>query len=123
MFFNKPTAARPRHPHIIASDPSKDPDRVVVVNLSTKPCLGDPIDKIDAKAHPSLSEESYVRSDFAELTTLAALKARVASGAISLTKPVASEALLGKVHRVLGSSRRPTRELKAVLEKQGLLKK
>ena len=121
LFFNAPTRIRPRHPHVIASDPAQDPANVVVVNLSTEPCLGDVSYRVEAKEHPAVSEQSYIRCDFAEVTTTAVLKASLAKQEISLSQ-VVSAATLRKIQRALGESRRPSRDLQGILRQQGFIK-
>lgn len=122
LFFNVPTATLGRHPHIVASDPARDPARVVVVNLSSQPCLGDVSYTVEPGEHPAVSHQSFIRCDFAEVTTLDRLYLRLDRREISASSTLVSDHTLSKVWRALAESRRPPREVQAVLREQGYIK-
>lgn len=89
-----------------------------MVNVSTKRGLDVPPCIIEANEHPSISERSYVRCEYASLPTLEALQAALAAQVISLSKLLA-EPVLSRVQRALLESEHTTYELKGILDEQG----
>lgn len=110
VFINEGTAAWPKHPHIIASDPSEDPDHVVVVNVSTELCPGDVAYTLEPGDHRVITQRSYVRCDKALVSSVEKIKALYQRNAITLHQCVTA-GVLKRVQRALGESRRPSREL------------
>jgi hypothetical protein len=109
------------HAHVIASDPARDPGHVVVVSLSSKPGDGDAGYTLEFGDHVSISHRTYVRCDFAGLTTVTQLQEHLRKQEITISQCL-QKAALQKVQRALGESPRPSRELKAILKEQGFIK-
>jgi hypothetical protein len=120
LFINDPTPAWPRHPHVIVSDPAQDPDRVVVVNLSTEPSLGDVGYVLEAGVHRSITQPSYIRCDLVIISTFENIKALQQRNAITVHKKVSPE-VLTRIHHALAESRRPSQDVKAILRAQRLI--
>ena len=115
--FNEATGEVQRHLWIIASDPRKG-DRVVLVNLSTKPCGRPPECLLGPTEHKSLSRRSYVRFDMARLTELSKLDAAMKKGLFQPSGNLTPE-LLEKVQTALLASPLTPREVKELLRAQG----
>lgn len=110
------------HPNIIASNPIADPERIVVVNVSSYPTVGDTQSyTLEKGEHPMISHTSYIRCEDSALLTLGELQERVSRGKI-LPSRVLSDRSLQKVQRALDESRRARREVQAVIRAQGVVK-
>jgi len=116
--FNAEALDVARHPWIIASDPEKA-DRVVLVNLSTKPCGTPPECIIEPKEHGALSRPSYIRFNEARLRDLSKLEAALKKGLFQPSGNLSPE-ILKKVQAALLASPLTPREVKELLKKQGL---
>jgi hypothetical protein len=117
-FFSKQTLNRDRHLAVVASDPAIDSKRIVVVNVSTKPCPCGKACVVNPNEHAALSETSYIRCDYANVTSFDALKAGFDGGVVTMSKTVSS-ALLARIQERLLRSVHTRREIKAILTEQG----
>jgi len=118
LFFNAEGPDTPRHPWIVLSDPAKDTNSVVLVNLSTKPGPDNPPCTVDPGEHRALSQRSYVRFEKALKTTLDALEKGLAGNVLTLSAEVSSP-LLDRIQHAFLGSRHVSRELKKILTDQG----
>ncbi|MGI9076717.1 MAG: hypothetical protein ACR2G6_05210 [Gemmatimonadaceae bacterium] len=112
-----------KHNHltIIASDPAKNQERVLVVNISSQAAAaGDTGHTLTKGDHPGISRTSYIRCDYAEITSVAALQAHVKRCEARLTHCMVG-APLQTVHAALAASRRVSGDAKALLRAQGLI--
>lgn len=116
--FNAEATDVPRHLWIIASDPAMA-DRLVLVNLSTKPCGKPPECVVDPAEHGALSRRSYLRCDRARLAQVSSLDVALKKGLFRPSGDVTPE-LLKKVQQALLASPLTPREVKALLSAQGL---
>ena len=97
---------------------------MVIVNLSTKPMHGSPQAEapcgVDPSEHPSLSEVSVVRCDYARIRSRTQLTEAYRKGLLQATRP-APPALVRKIQTALGASAHTLREVKELLRNQGLI--
>jgi hypothetical protein len=103
----------PRHLWVILSEPNVA-GQVVIANFSSDPAANDPKDIIDGRAHPSLSQGSHVRCDWARLTSLEILKTDDRLK-IQWTKPASAE-LVAQMKAILLKSVHTRQEVKAALK-------
>lgn len=118
LFFNQEGPDTPRHPWIVLSDPAKDSDAVVIVNLSTKPGPDNPPCIVQPGEHNTISRQSYVRFEKARKTTLNALERGLAGNILSLSTEISAE-LLRRIQTHLLVSHHVPSELKKILRDQG----
>lgn len=111
-----------RHLWVVLSDPSKDPDNVLLVNLTSwKPekeraCI------LNCGDHPWVTHETCVNyNDFdAVITTLAKLHAAKDGGALKLQSPL-SQKILQLILQGAAKSVRLSLEKAEILARQGLI--
>jgi len=123
-YFNKVIDCRGVSPHlwIVISDPKKDPENIVMVNITThldnalRECLLFPSD------YPSfIKEPSYVHYKEAQLTNCDAIKYKI-DESIFEQRPAISPETLRKLLSHAARSKFIPRECRRTLQKQGLIK-
>jgi hypothetical protein len=100
----------------------RDPDQVVITNVSTKapPDLDPPEAPVNVEPseHPSVSQRSFVRCDQARVAPAAHLAELLANRTLSPTKD-APPLLVQKMQATLLASRHTRLDIKSVLRAQG----
>jgi hypothetical protein len=109
-----------KHLWIVLSDPQKNPDRILLVNITTlderkeKVCILKPGD------HPWITHESCINYGDAVLTSLPKLLDAKDGGALKLQDPL-SEAVCRRILAAVPDSTRISLENAELLQDQGLV--
>lgn len=119
-FTNMARPGIPTHLWFVVSHPT-GAGRVVLVNISSDDDgLGD-LETLVRGDHPWLAHDSFIRTDRALLATVASLQAGLAANPpVVIPREPATPAALEKLQRALRDSRHTRREIKGVLQEQGL---
>ena len=108
------------HLWVVISDPAKDPDRVLMVSMTTyepykeKACL------LEAGDHPRVTHSTCIAYDEARLIALKSLTALRDGGRLSVQDPV-SDALLSRIREGVSRSTRIKFKYVELLLDQGLI--
>jgi hypothetical protein len=109
-----------RHLWVVLSDPEKNPEQVLLVNMTTsderkeKVCLLAPGD------HPWITHQTCINFGDAVLTTLTKLLEAKDGGAVKLQEPL-SEAVVKRILMAVPNSTRIALENAELLQDQGLV--
>lgn len=113
----RPDLAVRRHLHFIISDPDES-ERVVVANLSTKPCPSGEELRVEPHEHDKLSQPSYLRFDNVRVTDGRKLAQLINGNGFQVTTN-AGATLLAKIQQAVCASRAVPIEAKDLLGEQG----
>ncbi len=108
------------HLWIVLSDPSIDPEKVLIVNLTTLDARKEQICVLNRGDHPWIKHETCVNFADSIITTLAKLNAARAGGALQMRAPL-SPGLLKKIREAVLDSERIPMDNADVLIEQGLI--
>ncbi len=120
-FRSTPRApTKDRHLWIIASEPSADPEHVLIVNVTTYEPGKDDSCVLEAGEHPFITHKSCVRYAGANVTSLAKIRKAITDGLVETHSPVRPD-ILAAVRD--GAARSPYLRLahRHLLERQGLI--
>jgi hypothetical protein len=112
--------SRREHLWVILSDPKKDDQKVLIVNLTTLDDRRERTCVLQSGDHPCVRHETAVHSEESRGTTLKALYDGKGAGLIKLVDPV-SPALLQRTREGAVASSRISLENADVLVEQGLV--
>ena len=113
-----PRAGVPRHLWFILSDPERG-DRVVIANVSTKPCTSGEVCVVERAEHDRVSATSYLRFDQVRVRDRTQIDQLLDSGTLQGTTD-APAALLAKLQRAVLGSKAVPKEAQDLLRAQGL---
>lgn len=109
-----------KHLWIVLSDPKLNPDRVLIVNLTTLDARKERACILTIGEHPWIHHDTCVNYADSVVTTLQRLNAAGDGGAIYMKDPL-SEALLTKIREGALASERMPMDNAEVLFEQGLV--
>jgi hypothetical protein len=109
-----------KHLWIVLSDPTKDPDNVLLVNLTTLDEHKERACVLNRGDHPWIRHESCVNYGDSVVTSLAKLNAALVGGALRVQAPMAPEILRKVRNGALDSERMPL-DNADILINQGLV--
>lgn len=121
-FINVPARGVPSHLWFILSDPSKAPQRILIVNV-TSAHEGRDVDSaciLEPGEHPFIRHRSYVFYEGATTTSENNLREAVRKGVCRITDP-APEDLLTKLRQGLMRSSHSQERFKSLLSEQDLI--
>ena len=109
----------PRHLWIVLSAPERNPDRVLIVNITSNPDW-DASCEIHPGEHVFIDRVSYVNFPAARITSVSQLRAGLNGGVLHFHEPVSAD-LLARIRA--GAARSPylSKECYLLLEEQGLI--
>jgi hypothetical protein len=107
------------HFFVVLSDPTTDPQRVLIVNLTTLKHYKDQACIVNVGDHPWVSHASCVAYDEARFISVAQFDALKLSGKI-VSQPPVSDALLTRIRKCVWDSRM-NEAFADFLDKQGVL--
>ena len=81
------------HLWVVVSDPDRDPERVVMVSMTTYEDYKEDAYLLDAGDHPRVSRKTCIAYNEARMTTLEHLNALSAKGRLVVRDPVSPEVL------------------------------
>ena len=94
--------------------------RVVIGNVSTKPCPSGEVCRVAPGEHRHISQDSFFRFDYVRVTDLEALTKGLASGTLQGTVS-ASPDLVAKLQNAVLSSSKIQKEAQEIIRVQGVL--
>jgi hypothetical protein len=118
--FYLPDISADGHLWIVISDPRKDPDRVLLVSMTSYDVDKEDVCLIDVGEHPRVKHKTCICYKPARATSLANLDRLRESGYLQMQEPVAAN-LLHRIRRGAALSRRIELEHLELMEEQGLL--
>jgi hypothetical protein len=118
--FYLPDKSADGHLWIVISDPRKDPDRVLLVSMTSYDAGKEDVCLIDAGEHPRVSHKTCICYKPARATSVANLDRLRDSGYLRMQEPVSAE-LLQRIRRGAALSRRIELEHLELMEEQELL--
>jgi hypothetical protein len=120
-FFNLPTKEIPRHLWIVVSDPTEDPARVLIANVTSWGSDRDADDSciLEAGDHPHIRHKSFVNYHGVTEITAGRVARLLDRGMLSPTQPVTAK-VLQKVRQGLMTSQFSKTGHKDLLRQQGL---
>lgn len=123
-FVNVPHGALELHLWIIISEPSLNPEKVAIVNVSSwrddAVELNDPSCIVNSGDHPFVGRKSYIYYRKSLLTTLNGLQAGLDGGVLQ-QRESCSEDFLDKVITEAANSDFTPNEIRELLQEQGLV--
>jgi hypothetical protein len=108
------------HLWIVISDPAKNPDRVLLVSMTSYGVDKEDVCLIAAGEHPKVKHKTCICYKPARATTLENLRRLRDTGYLAMQEPV-SAGLLQRIRRGVSSSRRIDLEHIELMEEQELL--
>ena len=108
------------HLWVILSDPEDDPDRVVLVSMTSFEPHKESVCLLEAGDHPRVSGTTCIAFNEARLTTLGSLQAFHDRGFLSIQEPV-SESLLRRIRDGVSKSTRIKFKIVEILLEQGVI--
>jgi hypothetical protein len=118
--FYLPDKSADGHLWIVISDPSKDPDRVLLVSMTSYDADKEDVCLIDAGEHPRVKHKTCICYKPARATSLVNLDRLRDSGYLQMQEPVSAD-LLQRIRRGVALSRRIELEHLELMEEQDLL--
>jgi hypothetical protein len=111
-----------KHLWIVLSDPEKDPDNVLLVNMTSWTFTKESACILNRGDHPWIKHKTCINYDDYDtvVTTLADLQNAKDAGAVIVQKPL-SKAVLRRVLEGAAASERLSLEKAEILENQGLI--
>ena len=118
--FYLPDKAADGHLWIVISDPAKNPDRVLLVSMTSYDVDKEDVCLIDAGEHPKVKHKTCICYKPARATSLENLRRLRDTGYLAMQEPVSAE-LLQRIRRGVSLSRRIDLEHIELMEEQELL--
>ncbi len=118
--FYLPDKSADGHLWIVISDPKKDPDRVLLVSMTSYDVDKEEVCLIDAGDHPNVKHKTCICYKPARATSLENLDRLRGSGYLQMQEPVSAD-LLQRIRRGAALSRRIELEHLELMEEQELL--
>lgn len=117
-FWHDKTISPNGHLYVVLSDPTKDPERVVVANFTTREPGCDETCVVTKREHRWLSHDSVVAYQFAKHTTQRSLEFGIKAGLLK-THDRASPELVAKVAKGLLDSKVVPEVIKQTVRQHG----
>src|SRR5262249_28006231 len=118
--FYLPDKSADGHLWIVISGPKKDPDRVLLVSMTSYDVDKEDVCLIDAGEHPKVKHKTCICDKPARVTSLENLDRLRGSGYLQMQEPVSAD-LLQRIRRGAALSRRIELEHLELMEEQELL--
>jgi hypothetical protein len=118
--FYLPDKSAYGHLWIVISDPKKNPDRVLLVSMTSYDVDKEDVCLIEAGEHPKVKHKTCIYYKPARATSLENLLRLRDSGYLDMQEPVSAE-LLQRIRRGVSLSRRIDLEHMELMEEQELL--
>ena len=118
--FYLPDKSADGHLWIVISDPKKDPDRVLLVSMTSYDVDKEDVCLIDAGEHPKVKHTTCICYKPARATSLKNLDRLKDSGYLAMQEPVSAD-LLERIRRGVALSKRIELEHLELMEEQELL--
>jgi hypothetical protein len=118
--FYLPDRSADGHLWIVISDPGKDPDRVLLVSMTSHDVDKEDVCLIDPGEHPRVKQRTCICYKPARATSLKNLDRLRDSGYLQMQEPVSAD-LLERIRRGVALSRRIELEHLELMEEQELL--
>ena len=118
--FYLPDKAADEHLWIVISDPGKNPDRVLLVSMTSYDVDKEDVCLIDAGEHPRVKHKTCICYKPARATSLENLRRLRDTGYLAIQEQVSRE-LLQRIRRGVSLSRRIDLEHIELMEEQELL--
>jgi hypothetical protein len=118
--FYLPDKSADGHLWIVISDPGKNPDRVLLVSMTSYDVSKEDVCLVDAGEHPKVKHKTCISYKPARQTSLENLDRLRDSGYLNMQEPVSPE-LLQRIRRGVSLSRRIDLEHIELMEEQDLL--
>jgi len=108
------------HLWVVVSDPGRDPNRLLIVNLTTVRSSCDPACILNAGDHPFVKHPSYLLYAESRIVTSAELDQKVAAGQIILEPKMRGD-VLARIRQGAAISNYIPLQNRKLLEDQGLI--
>jgi hypothetical protein len=108
------------HLWVVISDPEKDPNRVMLVSVTSHEPHKESVCLLDVGDHPAVSHPSCIAYNEARMTTLETLARLQDAGHLRLQAPV-SEELLARIRKGVSRSTRIKYKYIEILLDQGVI--
>ena len=119
-FINEAAPGIPSHLWIVISNPATN-ERVVIANVSSRPCPSGEVCIIRKGEHASCSRDSYVRFQEVRVAARAQLERLLATGKLKQSRDADHDApILKRVRRAVAASKAVPLEAVRLLHDQGL---
>jgi len=118
-FLNEAAPGIPSHLWIVISDPTKN-ERVVVANVSSKPCPSGEVCIIRKGEHSFCSRDSYVRFREVRVAARAQLETLLAAKKLTQSRDADHDTpILARIQRAVATSKAAMNEAVGILKSQG----
>ena len=106
------------HLWVVVSDPGRDPERVVMLSMTTYEVYKEDVCLLDVGDHPNISHKTCIAYNEARMTTLKTLTTLLCGGHLSMQAPVSAEVLLRIRSGVSASTKIHYKYIEVLLDQQ-----